>query len=154
MSDFAPARSAEQRSASFLETENDVETTPQHDLTEKMHYAYTADGEEIVSVSFQQLEEQAVNKPDIKTLSAALPPWKTKPVVLYIAGGPGCGKGTLCDRLKEDPYGFVHLSTGDILREEQDAGTEIGKYTKAITSTGGLVAPDLMLYMEGRNRCL
>lgn len=33
-------------------------------------------------------------------------------------GGPGSGKGTQCDKLKE-VFGFQHISTGDLLREEQ-----------------------------------
>jgi adenylate kinase family enzyme len=35
--------------------------------------------------------------------------------VVFIIGGPGSGKGTLCKRLKED-FHYEHLSTGDILR--------------------------------------
>ncbi|RKP38896.1 adenylate kinase-domain-containing protein [Dimargaris cristalligena] len=39
--------------------------------------------------------------------------------IYFVLGGPGSGKGTQCQRLKEK-YGFVHLSAGDLLREEQD----------------------------------
>ena len=35
--------------------------------------------------------------------------------VVFIIGGPGSGKGTLCKKLKED-FHYEHLSTGDILR--------------------------------------
>ena len=35
--------------------------------------------------------------------------------VVFIIGGPGSGKGTICKRLKED-FHYEHLSTGDILR--------------------------------------
>jgi cytidylate kinase len=31
--------------------------------------------------------------------------------------GPGCGKGTMCANLVKD-FGFIHLSSGDLLREE------------------------------------
>lgn len=41
-----------------------------------------------------------------------------KVTVLFILGGPGAGKGTQCANLVRD-YGFVHLSAGDLLREEQ-----------------------------------
>ena len=34
---------------------------------------------------------------------------------IFVLGGPGSGKGTLCKKLK-DLLGFVHLSWGDILR--------------------------------------
>ncbi|KOC66331.1 UMP-CMP kinase [Habropoda laboriosa] len=38
--------------------------------------------------------------------------------VLFVLGGPGAGKGTLCRYITEK-YGYVHLSAGDLLREEQ-----------------------------------
>lgn len=38
--------------------------------------------------------------------------------VLFILGGPGAGKGTLCRYITEK-YGYVHLSAGDLLREER-----------------------------------
>lgn len=40
-----------------------------------------------------------------------------KPIVLFVLGGPGSGKGTQCARIIKE-YGFVHLSAGDLLREE------------------------------------
>jgi len=36
----------------------------------------------------------------------------------------GSGKGTQCTRIKEE-YGFLHMSTGELLRAEVEAGTEI-----------------------------
>ena len=41
---------------------------------------------------------------------------------IVIAGGPGSGKGTLCADLVRD-HKFVHLSAGDLLREERDSGS-------------------------------
>jgi UMP-CMP kinase len=46
-----------------------------------------------------------------------------KPTVFFILGGPGSGKGTQCAKLSEK-HGFVHLSAGDLLREERDSGSE------------------------------
>lgn len=37
--------------------------------------------------------------------------------IIWILGGPGCGKGTQCAKIVEK-YGFTHLSSGDLLREE------------------------------------
>lgn len=37
--------------------------------------------------------------------------------IIWILGGPGCGKGTQCAKIVEK-YGFTHLSTGDLLRNE------------------------------------
>jgi UMP-CMP kinase len=42
----------------------------------------------------------------------------TVPKFVFVLGGPGCGKGTQCCRLKEQ-FGFIHLSAGDLLRAEQ-----------------------------------
>ncbi|VDP13063.1 unnamed protein product [Soboliphyme baturini] len=38
--------------------------------------------------------------------------------VIFVLGPPGCGKGTHCKKLVEK-YGVVHLSAGDLLREER-----------------------------------
>ncbi|CAN6607281.1 uridylate kinase [Trichomonascus vanleenenianus] len=38
--------------------------------------------------------------------------------VIFVLGGPGAGKGTQCENIVRD-YDFVHLSAGDLLREEQ-----------------------------------
>jgi UMP-CMP kinase len=46
-----------------------------------------------------------------------------KPMVIFVLGGPGAGKGTMCAKLVED-YGFVHLSAGDLLRAERNSGSE------------------------------
>lgn len=44
-------------------------------------------------------------------------------MAFFVLGGPGSGKGTQCAKLVEE-YGFFHLSTGDLLREEKDSGSE------------------------------
>lgn len=46
-----------------------------------------------------------------------------KPQVFFVLGGPGSGKGTQCAKLAQNK-GFVHLSAGDLLREERDSGSE------------------------------
>jgi len=53
-------------------------------------------------------------------------------------GGPGSGKGTQCDKIVEK-YGFTHLSTGDLLRDEVASGSERGKQLTAIMEKGDLV---------------
>lgn len=57
---------------------------------------------------------------------------------MFILGGPGCGKGTQCRKIVEK-YGHTHLSTGDMLRAEVEAGTERGKMLSEIMKTGQLV---------------
>ncbi|MBT6274798.1 MAG: AAA family ATPase [Chromatiales bacterium] len=44
-----------------------------------------------------------------------------QPNVVFVLGGPGAGKGTMCE-LAESQLGWMHLSTGGLLRAEQEAG--------------------------------
>ena len=44
-----------------------------------------------------------------------------KPNVVFVLGGPGTGKGTMCE-LAEIQLGWTHLSTGELLRAERQAG--------------------------------
>ncbi|XP_055329307.1 UMP-CMP kinase-like [Paramacrobiotus metropolitanus] len=43
-----------------------------------------------------------------------------KPSVVFVLGAPGCGKGTQCPLIVRD-FGYVHLSAGDLLREERES---------------------------------
>jgi UMP-CMP kinase len=42
--------------------------------------------------------------------------FENKPKIVFIFGGPGAGKRTQCG-IMINKYGYIHLSTGDILRE-------------------------------------
>ena len=46
---------------------------------------------------------------------------RDKVLTFFVLGGPGSGKGTLCNDLVRD-NGFIHLSAGDLLRKERDSG--------------------------------
>jgi adenylate kinase len=65
-------------------------------------------------------------------------------------GAPGSGKGTQAQRLVSR-YGIPHVSTGDILRKEQQQGTELGLRAKQIMEAGGYVDDETMIAMI-RNR--
>ena len=56
----------------------------------------------------------------------------------FLSGGPGSGKGTICAKLVQS-YGFCHLSSGDLLREEVASGSARGKELNAIMQKGDLV---------------
>ncbi|MCD8266965.1 MAG: adenylate kinase [Prevotellaceae bacterium] len=63
---------------------------------------------------------------------------------IIIFGAPGSGKGTYSELIKEK-YGVSHISTGDVLRAEMKAGTELGKIASEYTSEGKLVPDELMI---------
>lgn len=65
---------------------------------------------------------------------------------LILLGPPGAGKGTQCKRIIEK-YGITHLSSGDILRAERSAGSELGEKAKGYMDSGQLVPDDLIIEM-------
>lgn len=67
-----------------------------------------------------------------------------EPLKLIIFGRQGSGKGTQCGYLLEK-LGLVHLSTGDILRDNIERGTELGKLVEPILASGQLVDDETIL---------
>lgn len=63
---------------------------------------------------------------------------------IVIFGAPGSGKGTQSDKLIEK-YGFKHISTGDVLRDQIKRGTELGKTAKGFIDEGKLIPDELMV---------
>lgn len=65
---------------------------------------------------------------------------------LIICGAPGSGKGTQSDLIIKK-YNLQHFSTGDILRKEIAAETELGKYAHEFISNGQLVPDGVIIDM-------
>lgn len=63
---------------------------------------------------------------------------------LIMLGPPGAGKGTQAERFAR-AHGIPRVSTGDILREAVNAGTDTGLRVKAVMDRGELVGDDVMI---------
>ena len=63
---------------------------------------------------------------------------------IILLGPPGCGKGTQAQKLIRE-FGFVQLSTGDMLRAAISKGTEIGMQAKSIIDKGELVSDEIVI---------
>lgn len=66
------------------------------------------------------------------------------PNVVFVLGGPGAGKGTMCE-LAESQLNWVHLSTGELLRAEQEAGGANAETIANLLAAGNLVPDDIIL---------
>ena len=65
---------------------------------------------------------------------------------LLVLGPQGAGKGTQAKRISRE-HGIPHVSTGDMFRAEQEAGTELGRRVGEIMATGQLVPDELTIAM-------
>lgn len=70
-------------------------------------------------------------------------------MIAVLLGAPGVGKGTQAE-LAASSQGWIHLSTGEVLRKEVAAGSELGNRAQSFMDRGDLVPDDLMLAMMGQ----
>ena len=63
---------------------------------------------------------------------------------IILLGPPGAGKGTQA-RILVDGRGMVQLSTGDMLREAKDSGTEMGQLVAGVMARGELVTDEIVI---------
>lgn len=61
-------------------------------------------------------------------------------------GPPGAGKGTMGEKFCAEK-GVVHISTGDLLRQEMASGSELGLKVKDLIASGALVSDDIVAEM-------
>ncbi|RUS16106.1 UMP-CMP kinase [Endogone sp. FLAS-F59071] len=86
--------------------------------------------------------ENVQPKSDAKKIPAFDPKDVT---VIFVLGGPGAGKGTQSEYLQRD-YGFVHLSAGDLLRDEQKRqGSKYGELIKNYIKEGLIVPHEVTI---------
>jgi adenylate kinase len=65
---------------------------------------------------------------------------------LVLFGPPGAGKGTQSQKIV-DKYGLIHLSTGDIFRDNIKGNTELGTLAKSYMDKGELVPDEVTIKM-------
>ncbi|KAG9508911.1 2',5'-phosphodiesterase 12, partial [Fragariocoptes setiger] len=66
-----------------------------------------------------------------------------RPIVTFVLGGPGSGKGTQCKRIC-DEFGFVHLSAGDLLRAERNLpNSQYGELIERYIREGKIVPVEI-----------
>lgn len=65
---------------------------------------------------------------------------------IILLGGPGAGKGTLAEFLKKQT-GYLHVSTGDMLRAALQSGSSVGREAKQYMEAGQLVPDSVILCM-------
>merc|ERR1740124_814438 len=87
-------------------------------------------------------------------------PPASKPVVVFVLGGPGAGKGTQCSKIVEE-YKYTHLSAGDLLRAERASGSEQGQMIDEYIKEGKIVPVEVTIRLlvaaiqaQGGNRFL
>jgi adenylate kinase len=66
------------------------------------------------------------------------------PLNVLLLGPQGAGKGTQAKRIAAE-YDIPHVASGEILRAEMQAGTELGLRVKDVYDRGDLVSDDLMI---------
>mmetsp|Transcript_27450 Transcript_27450/g.37842 ORF Transcript_27450/g.37842 Transcript_27450/m.37842 type:complete len:223 (+) Transcript_27450:14-682(+) len=62
--------------------------------------------------------------------------------VVFVLGGPGSGKGTNCSRIVSK-FGYIHLSAGDLLREERASGSALADMINNYIREGKIVPAEV-----------
>ncbi len=67
-----------------------------------------------------------------------------EPNVVFVLGGPGAGKGTMCE-LAQAQLGWTHLSSGDLLRAEMESGGPRARAMDELIAAGNLVSDEIVV---------
>ena len=78
----------------------------------------------------------------LKAITPVIPEITAQSLNLILLGGPGSGKGTQADQLKNE-FNLQHISTGELFRENLKNETDLGKLAKTYMDQGELVPDDV-----------
>lgn len=67
---------------------------------------------------------------------------------IILLGAPGAGKGTIAEGIRNESA-FIHVSTGDMLREAVKNGTVVGRQAEGYMKRGELVPDDVIVGIVG-----
>ena len=89
--------------------------------------------------------------PDLERLEG--PVFGPETVIVFVLGGPGVGKGTQCGRLVSE-YDFVHISAGNLLREERERpGSPYGELIEHYIREGKIVPYEITISLLHKAMC-
>ena len=88
----------------------------------------------------QETEQIGVRKGSVRALTPAQAAHKSFDLILV--GGPGSGKGTQAEQLRNN-LGLLHIASGDLFRENLKNETDLGKLAKTYMDRGELVPDDV-----------
>merc|ERR1712080_725350 len=103
-------------------------------------------GTHTMSDDLKQVVNQLQDRITQLEKKAGIVPNVPKSIRMVLIGPPGAGKGTQAPNLKEK-FCACHLATGDMLRAQVTAKTELGVQAKKIMDQGGLVSDEIMVNM-------
>lgn len=86
---------------------------------------------------------ESSSSPSVPALPTTIPHLPI-PRIIFVLGGPGAGKGTQCGKLVKE-YGFIHLSAGDLLRDERDSGSPDGEMIENFIREGKIVPVEVTI---------
>lgn len=117
-----------------------------HDVNDLLHNVGQTPTDEVVRKIFEAADNDRdgfINKEEFLDHHAIFLRGRPARIILVV-GGPGSGKGMLSERLVKE-CNVVHLSSGDMLREEVQEGTHLGKQVDEIMKNGGLVSSAIIV---------
>ena len=94
----------------------------------------------VVSTTVEAVEPEVES--EVEATSTTTSTTTNQPIVVFVIGGPGAGKGTQCQLLQER-MGWMHLSTGDLLRTERNKGGPTADLINDIIAKGQLVPSEV-----------
>lgn len=90
------------------------------------------------------LTEPRPLEPKLIEKRAPTPPPRIKATIVFVCGPPAVGKGVQCARICQQ-FGYMHLSTGDLLRDEVSKGTARGQRVAEPMAAGELVPDQIVI---------